>query len=384
MTGNSGYNNLYVPKIKTPLELGLFLFILKMFWSSSKVFYYNDFIDTILTALAVGSLFVSIISQRYSLRILVIYAVISLFSIYNYMETGLAVIMVTVITCLAIRGKDFQKVIEFIYRYELLLLALHLIATIVCVCIGYNDFISISGARIRFDFGYSHANVASVYAINIALMYIWRRYESIGIKQILAIAVILGLVAGLTKTRTVWLSIILITVLLIISKKAVIFKNVLSFLARWMLPLFSIFMFLLWNAFLNSNTISIILDQLLSGRIRMGAYTYITYGLSFLGKEIGSRSITWDPFWRLTGFTFDDIYSYFFMCQGLLWLLVIIILFFLLAKKQNVKINFMLIMWAFLGITEIHGLDCYSGFPLLLVVQLFDMPQSMIVREESV
>ena len=214
-------------------------------------------------------------------------------------------------------------------------------------------------------------------------MYIWRRYKSIDIKKILCISIILGLVAGLSKTRTVWLAIILIAVLLLISKRTLISRKVLPLLARWCLPLFSVIMFLLWKAFLNSNSAAVVLDQLLSGRIRMGAYTYTTYGLSLLGKEIGSRSMVWDPFWRLTGFTFDDIYSYFFMCQGLLWLLVIIILFFLLAREKNAKTNFMLIMWAFLGITEIHGLDCYSGFPLLLLVQLFDKPKNMIVSEES-
>ena len=65
------------------------------------------------------------------------------------------------------------------------------------------------------------------------------------------------------------------------------------------------------------------------------------------------------------------------MQQGIIWLVTIILLFYKLNQLNNDKINFAIIAWAIYGITEVHGLNVYMLFPILLVSELFDKKQNI-------
>lgn len=90
------------------------------------------------------------------------------------------------------------------------------------------------------------------------------------------------------------------------------------------------------------------------------AYVMDKYGFSLLGQKIDDKNIHWNSLYKITHFTFDDSYSYLVVNQGALWFVVIEIRFFIIAKNGDNYIY--IIIWVLLGITEIHGLDCYSNF----------------------
>lgn len=60
------------------------------------------------------------------------------------------------------------------------------------------------------------------------------------------------------------------------------------------------------------------------------------------------------------------------MRQGAIWLLVIAVLFYRLARKRNDSFNFAIVAWGIYGITEVHGLNVYMLFVILLVNELFE------------
>lgn len=74
----------------------------------------------------------------------------------------------------------------------------------------------------------------------------------------------------------------------------------------------------------------------------------------------------------LNAFTFDNIYTDILMRQGAIWLLVIAVLFYRLARKRNDSFNFAIVAWGIYGITEVHGLNVYMLFVILLVNELFE------------
>ena len=114
------------------------------------------------------------------------------------------------------------------------------------------------------------------------------------------------------------------------------------------------------------------LDTMLSNRIKLGAYGFANYGITMFGDNMMNNIVVWDSYWRLNSHTFDCLYSYLAMNQGLIWLIISSVLFFALAKKSDMKINICIIVWAFYGITEVHGLNGYQCFPVLLLVLLFN------------
>ena len=84
-----------------------------------------------------------------------------------------------------------------------------------------------------------------------------------------------------------------------------------------------------------------------------------------------SSKVTYDSVYRLNYFTFDNIYTDITMQQGLIWVIILAVLFFLIAIKRNDANNFAIIAWGVYGITEVHGLNVYMLFVVLLVNELF-------------
>ena len=121
------------------------------------------------------------------------------------------------------------------------------------------------------------------------------------------------------------------------------------------------------------------LDKILSARIRLGAYGYNNYGITFLGQHVLTDEIQYDTTYRLSYFTFDNIYTDIAIQQGLIWVVIVSIYFFI-GKKKNDASNFAIIAWGIYGITEVHGLNVYMLFVVLLVNELFQNKKPNLLK----
>jgi hypothetical protein len=79
--------------------------------------------------------------------------------------------------------------------------------------------------------------------------------------------------------------------------------------------------------------------------------------------------VKWDPYWRFNSITFDNIFTYLLVSQ-MVWLIVISILFYRCAKKGSNKDCIYILAWAMYGITEVHGINPFLFFPLLIISTL--------------
>ncbi len=164
-----------------------------------------------------------------------------------------------------------------------------------------------------------------------------------------------------------------------------IFKNkkqnkALSRIAMCIVPIISIFIFILISQYTNDNVFILTIDKLLSARIRLGAYAFQNYGLSFLGQNMENVNFVWDSYWGLTDFTFDCTYYSLMVMQGYFWLIIIIIGFYLLAKKKDNKINLAIIAWGLYAVTEVHGLNGFKCYPILLLALLISSRKKSRIR----
>lgn len=142
--------------------------------------------------------------------------------------------------------------------------------------------------------------------------------------------------------------------------------------AEFIVPICSGLTLLCVNLLLSGNLIAEAVNALLSDRIKLGAYGVSHYGYSFLGQKVAKTNIVWEAEWGFNGFTFDNIYTYLAVNQGIIWILLLSVLFYYLAKKEDLKTSIFIIIWALYGITEVHGLNGFISFPILLVVSLFE------------
>lgn len=353
---------------RRPLYWGLLLLFLKSSVSYSAVVPYSDLADNIISMSGLALLVAEILMKHYSWRRLGVYAIVGVLSLINVSRTGHFVIFWTVIICMAICDEDIDKIAVFMYKFERVFLILH---TVFAICMslfaGYPLFSNIYGVY-RLNLGFAHPNLLSVSLFCAIILWAWLNFDRITYNHILGIACISLVSYVLTKTRTALLVQFVFLFMLVCYKTRIQSTKLLTWSAAVSVPIMGGVFLLLVGGYFSGNRLSYIADELLSGRIRLGAYAYELYGLTLFGENFNNLSIVWDAFWGLSGsHTFDCAYTYLFSNQGLIWFLVIVIAFVNLAKRNNVKINIMLIVWSLYGSTEVHVLDGAKFFPVLLI-----------------
>ncbi len=350
------------------LYFGLLLMLVKVILSVSEVLPYSEGVDRILSVLAASILLIEILKKRYSVKRLVIYILIIFLALYGVLITGQYGLLITIITCMAISDADINKVIQFIFQYELLLFILNITWSIFMSLLGSYSLSAVMYGVERYKFGFVHPNTLSVILFNLIIMWIWIKFEQIKWKHLGFIFFISLVSYYFTKTRTSFFCVLLVIIMvafLMIKKRK--FIKIYKYMTALIIPVLSIAFYFMIKLRTSNITIIMLVDRFLSARITLGGYAYIHYGLTMFGQNLQNMSVTWNEIWRLNSFTFDCTYTYLMVNQGIIWLIMLVVSFFMLTKYKSNKINVALISWGLYAMTEVHGLNGFMCFPVLLV-----------------
>jgi hypothetical protein len=129
----------------------------------------------------------------------------------------------------------------------------------------------------------------------------------------------------------------------------------------------------LWDYLLRGNRAALLIDEIMTGRIKYAAYAFTRSGTSWLPRYLDyveTGKVSWTQEWNLNTFTFDNLYSFLFVQMGMIWIVVFSAVMFLARRKANFKIKVFLLMWIIFSMVEVHGLNCFKFFPLLLLSTL--------------
>lgn len=360
---------LRVPIPNTSFRLGLLIMILKVFLSVSGIAEVPDSLDTILSIAASGLLAGSILQKAYPVKTLFVFICITLLGMLTSVRTGNMMVFIAIITCLAMCGEDLDKAIAFMFFWESLFLILTILLSAALHLSGNSMLTRVSGVM-RYNFGYSHPNIFSCILTNLFAMYLWKHYNSVGVRHALIICLIEFVVYKMTDSRTgliVTLFLVLFTMLFRNNQKPCRF---LKFMAAYAVPVLTVMFYCLCKLFASGNGFALLLDKLISGRIRLGAYSLNRFGVSFLGQNLSMAEVKWDAFWKLNSITFDNIYTYLLVTECI-WLVVVMVLFYQTVKKSDIKYCVFILAWALYGISEIHVINPFLFFAVVIVTSLF-------------
>lgn len=360
-------------KLNLFLYLGTLVLVIKTVFAVSKIVPYSDYTDTVLAALGAFCIILSIIMQKYSRKVLFVYAMLIGITGYNALTTGNNALAATVITCLAIRKTDLRKYIQFICIIQAIIVMVHTTIAIIGAIFGAFDIVQNIGGVIRYDFGMLHPNSFAALVFNLTIMEIWLNWNRIRTKHIVFLAIGATILYCFCKTRTSFISMLIVIGLVFVFGVKHRFLRLSSNIAIVIIPLLTVAILLGIVLYTKESGIILLLNRILNARISLGAYALAHYNFTLFGQNMSPlyTETTWDPFWQLNAFTFDCIYSYLLINQGIVWLILLTILFALLAKRNNPKDNTAVIAWALYGVTEVQGLNCFSCMPILLLTKLF-------------
>ncbi len=320
-----------IPKVNNTLYIGLLCMILKVFFSSSIIIPYNNIADSILTVLSTVFLAIEIIRKKTNIFILVIYCALGIFALYSTSLSGSYMTMITLLTIIAMQDSDIDNVISLIFKFEFMLLIVHTIYSLISTIIFGTSIGIFNSGVFKFHFGLSHPNLLGIYCFNLIAMWVWLNYKKININIITRILCIELLIFFFTASDTSLICTLALLLLLCIKKKSSN-KKIINITSKCIIPIISgLYIFLTIN-YANNNTFSLLVDKLITGRIKLSAFAYENLGMSLFGKYVPDSIGYWDSTWNMQIFKFDNLYMYCGVELGIIWLILMIIALYKITK----------------------------------------------------
>lgn len=362
-------------KLKMPLpnslfRLGLLFMIFKVFLSLSNIVEMPDYLDTILSVVASGFLVTSILQKQFPMKTLLLFSLIILIGLVTSIRTNNMMMFIAILTCVSVCGEDLDEAIRFILYTEGLLVSMIALISVIMHIMGYSMLIRVSGEML-YGFGFSHPNVFSCILTNLFAMYLWLHFDTVRFRNLLTVALVSIGFFMITDSRTSLAVTLFLVIVMAICRDQEKLHKPLKYLAMYTLPVLAAIFYILCKGFASGNIMAQMIDLGLSGRIRFSAYSLERFGISLFGQNLAGIKVKWDAFWQLSGITFDNIYTYLFVTQCI-WLVVIAFLYYRTAKKGDIKHSVFILSWALYGIAEIHVINPFLFFPILVVTSLFD------------
>lgn len=366
--------NICKPARKYILYFALAVYVLEQVLFFSDIFPFSVGTEKVLKLIYVLTIAVVFLLQDYSPKLYLAYGLLGAACVLTRLGSGLMFWVYSVITILALRQEDISDVFRFLrwcLTISLLILAL---AFAVKYFQGQRQFVEIDNVgRRRVRLAFVHANTLAIYILNLILLWIWEKYDSIGPKAIASLLLISLAVYLLTDCRTAFLCEMLLCLMIILAKYGGKAAGLLHFGARWAAPAAAVFMLacsMMWLA-PNRGPFLEKANHLLSGRVYLSAYAVKHFGFTLFGQSMPLDPVTVSPEWPTPFIALDCVYSVFCCCIGAIWLILICVSFYKLAKLRDLRISIFLILWAFYGASETLTLYVILFSPLLLVSILF-------------
>ena len=366
--------NICKPARKYILYFALAVYVLEQVLFFSDIFPFSVGTEKVLKLIYVLTIAVVFLLQDYSPKLYLAYGLLGAACVLTRLGSGLMFWVYSVITILALRQEDISDVFRFLRWCLTISLLILTLAFAVKYFQGQRQFVEIDNVgRRRVRLAFVHANTLAIYILNLILLWIWEKYDSIGPKAIASLLLISLAVYLLTDCRTAFLCEMLLCLMIILAKYGGKAAGLLHFGARWSAPAAAVFMLacsVMWLA-PNRGPFLEKANHLLSGRVYLSAYAVKHFGFTLFGQSMPLDPVTVSPEWPTPFITLDCAYSFFCCCIGAIWLILICVSFYKLAKLRDLRISIFLILWALYSVSE--SLTLYVCFfsPLLLISILF-------------
>jgi len=352
----------------------------KVVATTSWLIPWNALADNLCIVFALGVMLVKLCTLTLPLSKLLTLAAAALFALYTCVSMGQYDLLITVIAICLLINEDIDDYIRLLFRIQSVLVIGHIVIALLLSLSGNDGLWSRTGSRLRFSGGFTHANVLSNYILSCMLMFVWTRFRHITPNEWGAMAAVTVLSYAMTRTRTGLLMNILLLLLVYLAQQDVRFlEKLIRPVLLLLFPALAVLFYWAQEQYLNHNSIALLLDDILTGRIKYAAYAFVRSGRTWLPRYLdyaAAGTVAWTPEWNLNTFTFDNLYSFMFVQMGMVWIVISSVIAAIVCFKAEFKVKVFMLVWILYAVVEVHGLNCFKFFPLLLLSTLFSQKEA--------
>ena len=349
--------------------------LVKVMASSSLLIPWNSFADNLCIIFAICVMLAKLFGLTMRLDRLMVLGVVAVLALYTCVSMKLYNLLVTVVAVCLLIDEDLEEYIPLMLKIQAYFLIAHVAVSGLMSLMGSADrFWFTADDRLRFNGGFSHPNVLSCYILSCTMMFAWTRFRRLtsgefGWMVCITIASFL-----MSRSRTgLLLNLFLLLIIFLTQKSHHRLEKAISAVLPLLFPVCAAVIFLAQKRFVSGSSAAMFLNELLNSRIKLAAYAYHRSGVSWLPRYLDyaqSGRVSWTPEWNLNTFTFDCLYSFLFVQMGMIWIGIITVLIFVACRRFDFRNKVFLLFWVLFGIVEVHGLNCFMFFPLLLLSML--------------
>lgn len=357
------------------VKAAFIVLIVKVMATASRIMPWNSYLDNLCIVFAVGVMLAKICTLTFEFKKLIMLAAAALLTLYTCVALKQYDIFITVIVICLVMNEDLDEYITLMLKTQAIIIIGHIIVSGSRSLIGEGaDYWRMTGDRLRFNGGFVHANVLSCYIMSCTLMFAWKRFGRITANQFAWMLCITVLAYIASRSRTgLMLNLFTLLIILLAQKENQLAVKGTNALLPPLFPALTALFFLMQKWYVAGNRVAVILDKLLTGRIKYAAYAYIRSGVTWLPRYLDyadSGVVSWTEEWNLNTFTFDSMYSFLFIQMGIVWVGLISLLIAVVCRKFDFKNKLFILIWVLYAIVEVHGLNCIKFFPLILLSTL--------------
>ncbi len=359
---------------ETIFYLAFAVFFIKYILDCTTLIQRPQLLDTFLTAIFIGLIFLKIILQRYTPLQFLTTVIICGVVIFSCLGARINNIYLIGFLCIiAFQGMPLEKVIKLSCVMKLITIFIHVPAYSIIYFINPAAVtLYHKGDIIRHSFFIGHANMFSFIVVWTIFELMFLYYNKIKLPHLL-IGWAVNIIFYLFTNTNSGLIVMTVVTLLIFLEKTGSYKitRLLTVISKYGFPVFSALVYVIivsypiLTGWLNTAWIS--LDKFMSGRLLYGAYGVDVHGVTLLGRYINFPAKSfWSGNWLDTIY-FDNVYIQYMILFGIANLILISIMLFIFANKMENKEKIFIIAFIFYGIMEAYVTTVVYCFPLLII-----------------
>lgn len=360
---------------------GILFMLIKCILDTTQIVDITDRTTTFIMLTGYICLAVSIIFKRKKLKI--IDMLLMCLGIISYMKSGFTGMLTFALIIVAARDIDVDRIIKFSFKINFFILVIHIVLYIIYYVFDFHilKFNTRDGIDIvRHTFLFGHANTFSAYFCWTYMMYLYLKYERIGIIDYMGMILASIFIYVFPNSRTS--SIIIIIMMFLIMLTKFMQKKELKItpkLLRQGIMICSIFSVILLIFYGKSDFVSTI-DKFFSARIKLARACYEYYGISMFGEYIPiGQELQYMEDFGLNGLTLDSAYYSLMFNYGIGSFLVVIVLLIKTSNKNKIKMKevVFLDLFAMFALMETISFNPLFGFPLLFINKIFENEENL-------